>query len=323
MIHETAARAVSFVFLAVLAAISGCYQFNNPVDPGSPDYQGGSTEPGWLDGWTYRKQFRVDNGSSQSLSEHAVRIDLFWGQGTDAVAWIKVPHLAASHSVDLCLYYGNTEASSTSSGAATFPLFDDFEAGGIDNGMWMGHLKPSDPNGWWIDGGSARCENDGKLLYCQSDFVDAEVLASVNLGSMTNGFLVLRGDALSTPDPLGDRYDLYFDKTNGGVAVRGVTSSLGSPIMGVSHLFASGFFDTSFRVVGPGPSGNSLAARVEDSGGSYTTLSVDDPTYFQGRIGVGIDTANSGEMLVDWIAVRPAVAPEPTVDGWRAEEVAP
>jgi len=365
MVHETAARAVPFVVLAcVLTGLAGCYQFNNPVDPGSPDYQGGSTEPGWLDGWTYRKQFRVENGSSQSLNEHAVRIDLFWGQGTDAgravylgggaetdfsdlrftdsdgqtvlswwvqeqtdgtdaVAWIKVPHTAASDSVDLCLYYGNTEASSTSSGAATFPLFDHFEAGGIDNGMWMGHLKPSDPNGWWIDGGSARCENDGKLLYCQTDFVDAEVLASVSLGSMTNGFLVLRGDALSTPDPLGDRYDLYFDKTNGGVAVRGVTSSLGSPIMGVSHVSASGFFDTSFRVVGPGPSGNSLAARVEDSGGSYTTLSVDDPTYFQGRIGFGTQTANSGSMLVDWIAVRPAVDPEPTVGGWQAEEVEP
>jgi len=85
MVHETAARAVPFVVLAcVLTGLAGCYQFNNPVDPGSPDYQGGSTEPGWLDGWTYRKQFRVENGSSQSLNEHAVRIDLFWGQGTDA-----------------------------------------------------------------------------------------------------------------------------------------------------------------------------------------------------------------------------------------------
>ena len=72
--------------------------------------------------------------------------------------------------------------------------------------------------------------------------------------------------------------------------------------------------------MGPGPSGNSLEARVEDSGGSYTTLSVDEPTSFQGRIGVGTQTANSGSMPVDWIAVRPAVGPEPTVGSWGSEQ---
>lgn len=50
-----------------------------------------------------------------------------WIQGSSASIWVKVPSLPAAGTT-LFIYYGNSSATSLSSGAGTFDFFDDFES---------------------------------------------------------------------------------------------------------------------------------------------------------------------------------------------------
>ncbi|RLI75975.1 hypothetical protein DRO97_01950 [Archaeoglobales archaeon] len=48
-----------------------------------------------------------------------------------AIVWVKIPSIPASSSIDIYMYYGDSQTQSESDGAATFEFFDDFE-----NGRW-------------------------------------------------------------------------------------------------------------------------------------------------------------------------------------------
>jgi hypothetical protein len=118
-------------------------------------------------GWLYRMPLLVDNGSNpSSLSGYQVRLALdgtevdFWNGvesdgrsiriadedgvtlidhfvdsfdygGMSAVLYAEVPAIPGSSTKTLYLYFGNTSATSTSSGTGTFFFYDDFEAGDL------------------------------------------------------------------------------------------------------------------------------------------------------------------------------------------------
>jgi hypothetical protein len=75
--------AVSLSLLAGLFA-AGCYQFNNPLDPNSPNYQGSPSDQGWLDGWNYRKRLQIDGSPDQTVTNYAMRIVAHFGAGSDS-----------------------------------------------------------------------------------------------------------------------------------------------------------------------------------------------------------------------------------------------
>jgi hypothetical protein len=58
--------------------------------------------------------------------------------GVSAVVWVEVNSIPAS-TADIYLYYGNPSATSTSSGAATFMFFDDFN----DLNNWVTNTSPN------------------------------------------------------------------------------------------------------------------------------------------------------------------------------------
>ncbi|USN53606.1 MAG: DUF2341 domain-containing protein [Candidatus Nomurabacteria bacterium] len=124
---------------------------------------------GWLSGWQNRQPVTITNtGSAQT--NYQVRVDVtydakmqadfddlrfakadgteldFWLQSkvdsTSAVVWVEVDSLAGSGDTVIYMYYNNSGASSTSDGAATFPLFDDFNDASIDTGKWV-EVDPS------------------------------------------------------------------------------------------------------------------------------------------------------------------------------------
>ena len=64
----------------------------------------------------------------------------FWVEGPlnspSTVIWVEVPHIPASSTKTIYMYYGNAYASSASDGDATFVFFDDFSSGTLDASKW-------------------------------------------------------------------------------------------------------------------------------------------------------------------------------------------
>ncbi|MFI5371238.1 MAG: DUF2341 domain-containing protein [Candidatus Eisenbacteria bacterium] len=122
----------------------------------------------WLDpAWTYRRAVTVSN-PGQALAGYQVRIDLdasfdfsranpdgsdlrvtatdaqtplpYWVEAWDpagqkGTVWVKVPSVSAGAST-VYLYYGNSAASSASSGDGTFSFFDDFTGVAASPGVY-------------------------------------------------------------------------------------------------------------------------------------------------------------------------------------------
>lgn len=85
---------------------------------------------------------RSDFGDLRFTKSDGVTLLDYWIEsytsGVSAVVWVEVDSIPASpNNTSIYLYYGNPSATSSSSGAATFSLFDDFNTGSsIDTGNW-------------------------------------------------------------------------------------------------------------------------------------------------------------------------------------------
>jgi hypothetical protein len=112
--------------------------------------------------WGYKRIIEIDNTyNSNTLTNYPVKIILdgnnfdftdanakgndirftkanglteidHWIESWDSIAekaiiWAEVPQLPANEITEICMYYGNPDANSTSNGEATFEFFDDFE----------------------------------------------------------------------------------------------------------------------------------------------------------------------------------------------------
>lgn len=117
---------------------------------------------GSMPGWSKRKPITIS--SSSALTDYQVKLTVtydsdmqadfddlrftafdettllsYWIESkTDsstATVWVKVPSLANGNT-SIYMYYGNSSATSASSGANTFVLFDDFNDGVIDTSKW-------------------------------------------------------------------------------------------------------------------------------------------------------------------------------------------
>lgn len=120
-------------------------------------------------GWSFYRTVTVDNSGGDNLTDYQVSFTLntadlvangklqadgsdlrvftadctplpFWGDSlglsTATRIWVKVPTLDADASLDLQVYYGNTDAESAADGDNTFLFFDDFEGTEVDLDKW-------------------------------------------------------------------------------------------------------------------------------------------------------------------------------------------
>jgi subtilase family serine protease len=140
----------------------------------------------WLNpAWTYRSSVTVANPGGTTLTAYQVHVALgasfdftkalpngedirftandgttalpFWIEswnpaGSSASLWVKVPSIPAT-GTSLYMYYGNSAATSASSGSSTFDFFDDFSLGSIDTTKWTASggtwsvVTGTEPNG--------------------------------------------------------------------------------------------------------------------------------------------------------------------------------
>jgi len=123
-----------------------------------------------LEGWLYYRDITISNSLNPELTDYQVKIVLdtyslilggkmrsdcgdirftdsggnllpYWIEpGTcnsqNTVIWVKVPSIPASGQTTIRLWYGNSSATSLSSGDAVFEFFDDFEGTSLDTNKW-------------------------------------------------------------------------------------------------------------------------------------------------------------------------------------------
>lgn len=147
-------RSVLFPLIVTLAA---SMVFRSPVTQASA---------AWLTGWTDRAPITVQNSGTTNLSNYQIKITLpstfdyaavqpsgadirvtdndgvtqlpYWVEqfsatGHSGTIWATIPTIAAGGSDTVYIYYGNPTATSQSNGAATFPMFSNF-----NNPAWQG-----------------------------------------------------------------------------------------------------------------------------------------------------------------------------------------
>lgn len=155
---------LSFAFLLQFAPV-----FENPV----------FASTSWYDSnWKYRKEITINNSdNSETLTDYQVKVSLssstfdfskaqstgadirftdsdgttllnHWiesydSSGQTATIWVKVPSIPASSTKTVYLYYGNSSASSISSGDNTFEFFDDFETPTSTSGYYTLDTGPT------------------------------------------------------------------------------------------------------------------------------------------------------------------------------------
>ena len=121
----------------------------------------------WNSGYDYRKSVNITETSGQDLNNHQVKLEVntadlisegdlqesckdlrfvgsddstsldYWlesGCNTDSTTlWIELPQISANSEKRIYMYYGDSEASSASDGESTFPVFDGFNDGSLDD----------------------------------------------------------------------------------------------------------------------------------------------------------------------------------------------
>jgi hypothetical protein len=358
---KTMPRFLPFLLLAFpILLLIGCYQFNNPVDPDSPNYQGYPSEPGWLEGWGYRKMLQMSNSSGKAEADYAIKIVTHYGSGSDSEENVYLGSHSRTDFADVRF---------TSSDSET--VFDYWMMGksdGIDAVLWV--EMPSIPASGnfflfcYYGNGSAASQSNGENTFLLFDDFEADDIdtgkwkgdidstdpigwyAADGSAVCASSYKIIYGNVdyvdceclasvkldTTTDGFIGvrgkntgltnmdNRYDLFFDRYNGYLRLRLVTNV--SPGVDLDSQPHSYVSDYF----------NAEIAAVGDGSGGYnlfgaaestetkTTLSAQDDTYDQGRVCLGTESVGSGAMRVDWIAVRPLINPEPSYDGWGDEE---
>ena len=108
------------------------------------------------------------NGEDIRFTDASGNLLDYWIESWDAVSerakvWVKVPSIPANGTVEIWMYYGNSEITDASDGYAVFEFFDDFD----------------DLNGWSIGGGSPEPYVSGGVLILPGDTTDRYIYRSL------------------------------------------------------------------------------------------------------------------------------------------------
>lgn len=299
----------------------------------------------WLEGWTYRRshiinpssgagtgyQVRIiahysggnDNDENIHLNNHSktdfgdVRFTTsdgttplnYWMEsktdGGNATFWVKVNDDLSSTSQTIYIYYGNTDATTTSNGTDTFSIFDDFN--NLD--QWVVHAGT-----WGIENGTAKCTSYHGELKREFSHSDGAILYRARISRAANYWRAIVGYRSNIDLNQGYRsYWGYHSVLGGKVAVIDVeywmamVSAVEVWDVNTWYLaesrFAESFHEFEFNRDGI-PINTMDSTRLSNS---YVFIQINggaSPEY---------------PMWFDWYAFRKYVAPEPTHGSWSSE----
>jgi len=237
--------------------------------------------------------------------------------GDKATFWIKVDSIPASpDKATIYIYYGKSDATTTSDGEATFILFDDFEDGSLDTSKWstsdLGSLSYEETNGYL-------------RIYGTRTSAEYNWITSVN--TYDRGFAIeYRSMTYSFSGTVYYRSATQYEandskKTRGGwfagnIDVWRLLVYDGSTNY-YSNLDGTYNTDTWYR----------LSLKIKSSGATISTPDGDinrSETYPTGagyiKFGCSGNSGSEEDTRFDWLAVRKYVEPEPSHGSWGSEE---
>ncbi len=150
----------SVIFILFFSIPSSFFNFssyikiNQSTDVNEKEISTTATPEQWLDPWGNRKSISIQENSGVQLTDYQVRIDVanepgmsgnfsdirftqsdgvtlldFWMEGkfgTNAIFWVKIPHLNANSNTEIFMYFDNIASPLASNPNSTFVFYDDF-----------------------------------------------------------------------------------------------------------------------------------------------------------------------------------------------------
>ena len=234
-----------------------------------------------------------------------------------ALFWVKIPSDLTSSNATIYVYYGKSNTATTSNGANTFLLFDDFSGSSLSS--------------IWTQSGTGTLSESGGLLTiaATSTGLGKRIISTATFGSGTRVISRASTNLVSSSSYEADAGIGYGSSTgNSDVeAWRSTLSSYGGNFYMETTTNGVNYYDTStnlawdngFHVFNVGYGSGSFYVSV-DGHTAQTTTNI--PNTSMGAItgcwlGAGATTAVE---YVDWIAVTKYVNTEPVQGSWGKVE---
>ena len=306
--------------------------------------------PNWLTGWSYRKSHLInyaagagtlyqtqvivhygsgtDNGADVYLNSHS-RTDFgdvrftdddgstlldYWMEskvdGVNATFWVEVANDLSTVNQTIYVYYGKSDAMTTSNGANTFLFFDDFDDNDISD--W------TQVTGTWTVASGIVSEDTSVAGRIKKDFSDSGGRAyEINIRGTESGDYAWAGLEIKSPNENYGKYDqgylvLIYTPTMNRVKIFRVDA-------GVPTLLADNAYTFELNVwykIKVTYYNNVIKTFVNDS----LVNSATDSTYPTGEVIRIFNDDNSLNHDFDDVRIRKFVDPEPSHGSWGSEE---
>ena len=306
------------------------YQVNVTV------YYGSGTDSKWavyLNG-----KCRSDFGDVRFTADDGVTPLPYWIEtkvdGSYAVFWVRVPSIPASPgTATIYIYYGNSSATTTSNGTATFFFYDDFSGTSLDTSKWSVAFVDS-LMGYTVSGGalklySTKSAKDSAWHSILVRSVRSDLPASIAVRARA---LFVAPSSVEATGGLHGRigYGPVTESAGGGGA--GIASefvnkdyTFGIFCNWVTNSVTNAYSFNTWYTVEMRYYNNTGYSLLNDVQKASLSATVSSPNYVSVGLTIGDLSsgynANAQYMLVDWIAVRNFVNPEPSHGSWGPEEL--
>jgi len=282
-------------------------------------YYGSGTDSGgnvYLNG-----KCRTDFGDIRFTASDGSTLLAYWMESytasSSAVFWVKVPSIPASpNTATIYIYYGKSDATTTSNGDATFLFFDDFPGTAVNTTKWtvLSGGSVSVSNGELVLTGDG--SNRGKVAsktFQSTDYVRMRVKSRVADASESSLLAVLQHDktygASSNRPSNGFWHETYGTDFN---IYKGVSNTL-TKLTSVTYDF---YPDTNYHILEFVKSGSSMKGYAD----GVLKTSVSDTTTFSSKY-IGLASRERAYATrVDWVFISKYVEPEPSHGSWGGEE---
>ncbi|MEM3464794.1 MAG: DUF2341 domain-containing protein, partial [Candidatus Bathyarchaeia archaeon] len=295
---------------------------------------------GWLSGWQYRKS-HVINAASGAGTNYQVRVKAHYGTGTDsgedvylggkcrsdfgdirftdddgatlldywmeekvdgdyAIFWVEVADDLSTNPATIYIYYGKSDASTTGNGDNTFLLFDHFEGTSLNPSKWTstGNVAVSNSEVTiWSTGSASKIRSYANWLY------NVALRMKIKYADVYDETGGLRLDSSPFDSVIINRY-------SGGFAACTENEQIGT--------YTTFTWDANYHVYDLMWISAKTKYYKDGSLIATHTTNVPDESLFARFATYGANT----QIVVDWVAVRKYVDPEPAHGSWGNEETA-